>query len=210
MAKLPKRIYRALLNKVKKVKFKFILIFFIIFFKISNSISVEIKILAQLNEIIITNQDLETEKKIIEYLTNNKNISDKIAFDNLVEFNIKKIELNIAKIEIGDLETRKYLNIVLKGNNKSLNDFKNNFKDEFYEKYLLEKIKIEVSWNKLIMEKFSNIININMDEVLSRNFKKNDTESIENQILIEKNKKLKSISEAYFNEVKNKVFIKYQ
>lgn len=172
----------------------------------------EIKTLAQVDDKIITNQDLYKEIKILKYFyndtSNNQNeFLNKIAINNLIELNIKKIEVNKKEVQISDIEATNFLKIILKKNNKSIEDFKQHLTDISYYNHILEKIKIEQSWNKLIMQKFSNLVNINIDEILS---KKDNTKNIDDQILIEKNKKLNSYSESYFNEVKKNNLVIYQ
>ncbi len=66
--------------------------------------SEKIIILATVNNISITNKDLQNEILIIKVLNNFKEIDKKIlqqsAFQNLLELAIKEVELTINKIEI--------------------------------------------------------------------------------------------------------------
>ncbi len=83
---------------------KKILFIFIIFFSTLVNSSEKIIILATVNNISITNKDLQNEILIIKVLNNFKEIDKKIlqqsAFQNLLELAIKEVELTINKIEI--------------------------------------------------------------------------------------------------------------
>lgn len=194
-------------------KFNFFFIILILFFKINIGFSAEIKILVKIDNLIITNEDLRKEKVILKYLFNIDNSFkdfEKLALNNLIDLNIKRLEIEKTKILISDSEIIKLLKAILKNNNKSLDDFRLKTKDKDYEDYLIDRIKIEISWNRLILKKYSNLININLDEILAKNYyQSKDKNEIEKQILTEKNKKLQTISDGYFNEIKNKTLIKY-
>lgn len=198
---------------MKSYKHILYIIFFIFTFKTEHLHALEIKIIAKVDEVIITNQDLRKEKVILNYLFNNKideNSLDKIALENLIETNIKRLEIKKNNILISDSERDKFLKIVLKNNNKSLDDFRLKTKNKFYEIHLKDKIKTEISWNKLVLNKFSNNISINLDEVIAKTINENNSsKKIDILILDEKNKKLQSISETYFNEIKTKTLIKF-
>lgn len=194
-----------------KKSFYYLIIFCIL--QINYTSGFEIKIIARVNNEIITNEDINKEKRILSYFINNSynNAIDKIALNNLIETLIKRQEIKKKNIDIPKSESLKYLKLVLEKNNKSLEDFNLKLNKKIYEDYLLENIKTELSWHKLINDMFSNNININMDEVISKSNEKNENKNkIEILILNEKNKKLQSISETYFNEVKNKSLIKIE
>lgn len=196
-------------------RFILLICFFIFFFKINLALSTNIKIIAQVNDLIITNEDLRLERSIFKYLIDDKldnQLLNKIALDNLIENNLKKTALIKEKISISEADTLKYLEIILNNNKKSIQDFRLKFNGKEYEKYLKERIQIEMSWNKLVILKFSNLIDINIDELIAvakvNKIDKN-SKKIDNLILIEKQKKLESLSKTYFNEVKNQALIKY-
>lgn len=196
---------------MKKIFYLLVLLVFI--FQINLVNSLEIKIIATVNDKIITNEDLNKEKVILKYLFGqnyNESYINNLALNNLIELNIKKIEILNNKMLISEIESNKYLKIVLNKNNKSLEDFRLKTKYKFYEDLLKEKIQIEISWNKLILNKFSNYIDINLDEIIAISSNQKSDLNFDNLILKEKNKKLQSLSEAFYNEIKNKSLIKYQ
>lgn len=203
-----------LLNKFRKnILFYFFFILFL-FIKNENLLSINIEVLAKVDNIIISSEDLKKEKIILNYLYNNKvnNINlNQLALKNLIDQSIKELEILKNNSLISKEETEKYLKIVLENNSKSLEDFRQSTKSKVIENYFKKKIQIEISWNKLVMDKFIKLININMDEILAVNKNKtNNNEDLNKQILKEKNKKLESLSETYFNEIKSQTLIKYQ
>lgn len=206
------RIYQALLSRFDLNKIIFFLSLLCIVIKINLTYALEIKVLAQVDDLIITNEDLNKEKIILKYLWENRinqNNLDQIAITNLIDQTIKKIELKKNNSFISESEIKKYSNIVLENSNKTIEDFRLKTINKNYEDYFYEKIKIEVSWNNFISYKFSSKLNVNLNEILANNKNKEKDENLEKYILIEKNKKMQSISESYFNELKNKSLIRY-
>lgn len=207
MEKLLEPTYLVLLNKVFFKTNNFIIFIILFFIKINYLIAIEVKTLAQVNNSIITNEDVNNEKIILNYF--NFNVSDQIALDNLIELKVKKTQIQIEKKSISDKEAENFLKILLKNLNKSVEDFRIKTNNKINIDLLKERIKIEMSWNKLITEKFSYLINFNVNEIELKIAKKENSEkNINNIILDEKNKKLQSLSDAYFNEIKNKTYIR--
>ena len=188
------------------MKFINLIIFVAIFTLYSHKILSDEKVLIKLkidNE-IITNFDLEREKKYLNALNPNlKNISDelqiKIAKDSVSKEIIKKNKLKkYFDLESDDIKIEQFIK----------NFFVNlgfNNKIEF-ESYLIEfgwtlseieeKVKIEVLWNQFIFEKYQNQIKI-------------DIENLKSKIKLgEKNKfkTLYDLSEIFFQIEKNKNF----
>lgn len=195
----------------KPRKLFFILYFLLIQNDYSNALN--IKSLARVNDKIITSEDLKKEKAVLNFI-NNKPINsenfEEVALNNLIELNIKEIEINNEKTLVTEIDSKEFLIKTLEQNNKSLEILKIQFGNEIYVKYFIKRIQIELSWNKLILKKFSYLININMDEILEKNkFKNNkiNDNDIQRQVIIEKNKKLEALSETYFNEIKSKSLI---
>jgi len=123
----------------------------------------EIKNIAIVNNITITNIDLENEIELIKILNDEKNFSYKeissAALNNLIDEILKKEEINKNNI---------YIN--LNNLNKDFKDFVNRKKNnkltnDPFSKILYNKIKIDYEWNALIMKDYSNNIDINMDEI---------------------------------------------
>ena len=147
----------------------------IIFFICNNSItySKEIVIKFKIGKNIITNKDIENEKKYLISLNNDllkisKSELNKIAEDSIIRETVKKIEIN-KYIELN--ENSEIVDEIIKDFYKSaglqnLNEF---------ELYLIQsginldlvkyKINVETNWNQLIFEKFKDQLSINEEEI---------------------------------------------
>ena len=153
----------------------FIIFFFIIFCNFfANGKEIEIKF--KIGNDIITNKDIENEKRYLISLNNDllkisKKELDKIAEDSIIRETIKRNELT-KYIELND--NSKIVDDIIKDFYKtaglnSLNEF---------ELYLIEnginldlvkyKINIESNWNQLIFEKFKNQLSVNEEEIKNK------------------------------------------
>ena len=135
----------------------------------------EIKIVFKINNEIITNQDIINESNYLISLNNqlqelSKKEITKIAEESLIREKIKLKEIkrnfNIQNFNDNTLVERIIKDFYTKLNLNNKKDF------EIYLKQydvsiagVIEKIKIEVMWNKMIANRFSNQININEDEL---------------------------------------------
>ena len=148
---------------IKKV---FLIIIFMFFYE--KSAIANYKILASVNGTIITELDLENEKKIIKILNMGKDISisKNIALNNLIEEKIKKKEIEKEGMEITDEELDKYLFILI----KNLNLDKNSLSKKNIQ-LIKDKIKINNLWSQLIYKKYFWKISINTDEIEKKNFR---------------------------------------
>ena len=199
-----------------KIKFKFLSIFIsiitILFNHTNKNINAtEVKNIAIVNNITITNIDLEKEIEFIKILNDEKNFSyseiSNAALNNLIDEILKREEINKNNI---------YIN--LNNLNKDFEDFvnrkKNNkLKNDPFSKILYNKIKIDYEWNALIMRDYKNNIDINMDEIdkkISQLNLKKEVIDIEREKMInqEKNKKISIYSKFRLNKIKNKSLIK--
>ena len=150
---------------------------FLIFININNAYSLnEIVIKFKVESEIITNRDVENEKKYLISLNNDLlNISkkdlNKLAQQSMIREKVKKIEIT-KYIEIDN--NSKIVNEIIK-------DFYLNLGMNSYEefaKYLgkfdidinvvKEKLNIEANWNRLIFEKFKDQVSINVDEIKNK------------------------------------------
>jgi len=178
-----------------------IFLFFSIFFflSISKSISLEIKIKAEINNEIITNIDIENEKKYLIFLNprlnelKNKDIQN-IAQNSLIKEIIKKKELKkfFDVDKEYNFEDKIEKNLLLKKNIKNKDEFIN-FLNSNNLKYnqIRNKLKIEALWNQLVYKKYIN--NVKLDEELMR-------KKIVNQIKNSKKKYEYNLSEILFEE----------
>ena len=128
----------------------------------------EIKILYKIENEIITNYDIVTEKNYLIALNNSleklpKNKLEIFAKESLIREKIKKIE--IEKI-VQSKEDEKYLDQVIKDLYRRLNFQNMNEFEKYLSSYNLnrkivrEKLKIETLWNKLIFQKYSMSVKI--------------------------------------------------
>ncbi len=194
------------------MKLKIKIIFFILFsfFIFSKSFSLENKILFKVNNEIITSIDLVNEIEYLTLLNNNLRALDKnkkfeIAKNSLVREKIKNIQLS-KNYSVSMIED-KYLNILL---NELIRKLNLQTKEEFLKlikikgieyETIADKLKIELLWNQLIVNKFSKDIKIDKEkikeEVLKNNLQKEFLLSeivfnLNNEKLIEKFDKIKN------------------
>ena len=168
-------------------KFKFFSVLFIFFIFFGNLFANSIKIIVKVQDEIITNFDIDNEKKYLTFLNpklkelKNKRLNE-IAKNSLIREIIKKNELEkIYDFEkTGDLIDVVEKNFLLSKNisNKTefiqiLNSQKLNYET------IKKKLQIEALWNQFIYNKYAK--NIRINENLLR-------QSVENQF---KNKKKK-------------------
>ena len=148
-------------------------IFFIISFLFFNfSISQEIIIISKVDNEIITNIDIEIEKKYLLLLNNNLNkLSEKeifnLAKNSLIREIIKKKEIN----KLFNKQNEKINNKIIENFYKKLGfDKKNEFikfldKNNIDFENLKEKLIIEGLWNQIIYSKFNNKVRINKNSI---------------------------------------------
>ena len=198
-----------------KIK-KLINIFIIFFFLFTSLKAEEYKIVASVNEKIITNYDLRNEVEILKILNNNPNLKYsqiyQTAINGILDEKIKKIELKKQKIEIEDKIVQKYYEIFLKNSKYNTNHISN-----YHKNIIMDKIKTDLEWNQLISKLYSWKININMNEINEKirrlNNKQQDEKKIDeiktNIINEETNKKLNVFSKYHFLKIKKLTLIKY-
>ncbi len=180
---------------MKKIKIFFILIILLGFNSLSFGNLIEIKIKVQ--DKIITNLDIENEKKYLFFLNPklqelNKSRINNIASESLITEIIKKKELE----KFFDFEKNKKLtdlvekNLFLKKNLENRKEFLDILKtiNLDYET-VLEKLYIETLWNQLIYQKYSENVIINRNELKN---------NLLEQISKEKDKFAYNLSEIFF------------
>ena len=183
--------------------FHYLILYFALF-SFEKSGSLEIKILAIVNNLTISNYDLFVEIKTQELLENrtvNKSQSKQILLQMIDEL-VRKIEIKKNNISADTNDLNSKLNEIL----TQLPDVSK--MDVQIKNNIISKIENSIKWNNLILLKFKNKIQINTNEieqiVKSKNLNDKEKEEI---IKLEKNKKLQVFSKIYFNEIKNKYFI---
>ena len=155
------------------IKLKFILIILIFFINIKNIYANSVKIIVKVENEIITNIDIENEKKYLIFLNpklkelDNSRINN-IAKNSLINEIIKKKEIkkffdfeksnNLTNIIRSNLMKKRKIN-----NETELLDLlkKNNLKYQLIE----DKLKVEALWNQLIYNKYSKNIKVDKNNL---------------------------------------------
>ena len=171
-------------------------IFYLVLIIVLNSKSIafenELKIIFKVNDTIITNYDIEKEANYLKSLNKSIETFDQkkiieTAQNSLIREKIKKEEIDkLYDVNYENALNSKDLELVLKNFRISLG-FNT---DEEFENYLLDnkidifdlKIKfiIEQTWNKLIVDKFLNLIKVDQKEIEKKVdfFMKNNSEQL--------------------------------
>ena len=152
-------------------------IIFFIFLSINHAYSLnEIIIKFKIENEIITNKDIENEKKYLVSLNNDLlNISKtdlkKIAEESIIREKIKKIEiLKYVKLDnnsklVDEVIKEYYLTIGLQSY-KEFEKYLNQFDLEL--DLIKEKVNIETNWNQLIYEKFNKQLSIDIVKIKTK------------------------------------------
>ena len=156
---------------MSKVKIIIFLIFTLTFVQFSYGASIEIKV--KINDEIITNLDIENEKKYLLYLNPKlieleKSKIEDLARNSLIAEIIKKIELEkfFDFTNNNQLVNKIEKQLIKKRNISSLEDFKKILKDKDLNYFIVkEKLLIETLWNKLIYDKYKDNVVINKEEL---------------------------------------------
>ena len=185
-----------------------IIVIFVSSLFLKNTKAIESKIVHNIENEIITNIDIKNEFKYLLAINNNLRELDKetildISNNSIIREKIKQIELlkNFKEIIIDNDYMDAYLkNIYLGLDLNSLEEFENYLnKYDITLKNVKKKISIELLWNDLIIEKYSNQIKINKEQIKRRLQNKDTTKVKEYQL-----------SEIVFNiETKNDIEKKY-
>ena len=156
------------------------------------NVNCEIFIVAEVNQEIITNIDIDFEKKYLVSLNPNLKKLDQsritnYAKDSLINEIIKRIEIEknykIAPNE--QLLSKVIADIYSSIGISSLNEFENYLSQNDIDiKRVKEKISIEIAWNDLVVKTFSNEIEVN-NELLLKEIEKFGEKEIDNLLLSE-------------------------
>ena len=172
----------------------FLKIYLILFINIitPNSVLSEVFIIAKVNEEIITNVDVDFEKKYLVSLNPNlskldKNRITEYAKDSLINEKIKKIEIekNFEIIPNETLLSNVIADIYSSIGISSLIEFENYLsQNEVDIQRVKEKIAIEIAWNDLIVRIFNNEIEID-ENLMIKELEKIKEKKVENLLLSE-------------------------
>ena len=156
------------MNKIKYIFF--VVLFFIINFNIN---AATIKIIAKVDNEIITNIDIKNEKKYLLFLNPkldqlNRNRINEIAKNSLITEIIKKKELNkiYDTSKMGSFLDSIEQKFLKNKNIKNKSDFIKILKKRDLEyDNIINKLHVEALWNQLIYSKFSKNIRINEEKM---------------------------------------------
>tara|TARA_E500000178_G_scaffold336550_1_gene374680 strand:+ start:262 stop:1191 length:930 start_codon:yes stop_codon:yes gene_type:complete len=170
---------------------KIFIILYLSFFSF-NSVLSDVFIVAKVNQEIITNIDLEFEKKYLTSLNPNlkkldqNRISD-YAKNSLINEKIKKIEIekNFEIVPNEVLLSKVIADIYSSIGLSNLDEFKNYLlqNDMSLEK-VKKKITIEIAWNDFIMNNFQNQIEIDKNQIIE-DLEKLSEKKVDNLLLSE-------------------------
>ena len=170
-------------------KIYFVLILSIVPLKTAYS---EIFIVAKINEEIITNLDLDFEKRYLVSLNPNLNKLDEkliteYAKNSLINERVKKIEINrVTKITTNETLLSKVITDIYSSIGiSSLNEFESYLsKNNVDLEKVKEKILIEIAWNNLIVKIFENEIEVDKD-LMIKELEKFNNQKVDNLLLSE-------------------------
>ena len=176
---------------MKRLFLKIYLILFINIIALGPVLS-EVFIIAKVNQEIITNIDIDFEKKYLVSLNPNLNKLDEnriteYAKNSLINEKIKKIEIekNFEIIPNETLLSNVIADIYSSIGISSLSEFERYLsQNEVDIKRVKEKIAIEIAWNDLIVRIFNNEIEID-ENLMSKELEKIQEKEVENLLLSE-------------------------
>lgn len=164
----------------------------------------EIKILATVNDQIITSYDVYKEKNINNIIGNKnfKNNNINLILNLMIESKLKEIEFKKINLKINE-------ELVEKEFSKIMQPLKGRDLDSEIKIFLKNKVRINLKWAQLIRMKYGNSLEVNMNEI-NLIIKEKKIPSKKKQLLINqyKNKKFQIFSKTYLNEIKKNYFIK--
>tara|TARA_X000000950_G_scaffold25058_1_gene26848 strand:+ start:1545 stop:2474 length:930 start_codon:yes stop_codon:yes gene_type:complete len=152
----------------------------------------EIFIVAEINQEVITNIDVDFEKRYLVSLNPNlqkldQNRITEFAKDSLINEKIKKIEIERSfEIKPNQALLSKVIeNIYSSIGISNLSEFENYLSQNNIDiERVKEKISIEMAWNDLIVKIFTNEIEID-ENLIKKQLKKFDEEKVDNLLLSE-------------------------
>ena len=176
---------------MKNLFFK-IYIFFILSIFPFKKVYCEIFIVAEINQEVITNIDIDFEKRYLVSLNPNlqkldQNRITEYAKNSLINERVKKIEIEkIQEIKTDQALLSKVIGSIYSSIGiSSLSEFENYLSQNNVDiERVKEKISIEIAWNDLIVKIFSNEIEID-ESLMKKKIEKFDREEIDNLLLSE-------------------------
>jgi len=202
------------INTLKKV----VITLFFFFFITKPIYSLENKILFKVNNEIITSIDIINE---IEYLgLINKNLNKltkeklfEIGKNSIIREKVKKTELSkyFENLEVNEKYYNSiFLNFIRRSNLKDKNELENILKEKNINIEIIEnKLKLEILWNQLIVNKYSKDIKINKADIRNKIIEENiQREFLLSEIVfkLDSNENLDEKFKIIINEINTKGF----
>jgi hypothetical protein len=201
----------------------FLFLFSNFFYSISNS-KINTVIVVKVGKELITSTDIQNEI-LTNLIINNKNISQEnidknknFAIKNLINKSIKQGEIDRFKIKnYSKKDLQNYIESIAKKLDTDVSGLKKIFKQYNinYESFI-KKYEIELLWNTLIFQFYSNQTNINIVEVeneikkIQGNKNEEELKKIKENILNnKKNQKLDLFSRSHFSNLEDTVVINF-
>ena len=187
-------------------KLTHICFYIILFFNFSSSYGIETKIIAMVNNEPITTYELKN-KIITTLILSNQNINQEIidrsksaAMNSLINYKLKKNEIEKFKIETNQKSIDLYLNKIA---SNDIELFKKKFINNSIDyQIFLNEIKVELAWQKLIYSKYSdkvkiddNLIKNELDQLFRKENNQNEYKLSEIEIEITKENKQNKINQ---------------
>lgn len=177
----------------------------------------ENKIIVKVDKGIITTHDVQNEIKVFLFL-NNINPTKKNILDSknriikvLINRELKRNEIKKYGVKkYNEIDLNDYLKRIAKNKGLSLNNLKNEFKDNNLNfNNFVENVKVDFIWNSLIFNLYENQLNLNIQEVnreleLMKKEKKNNKKFNLSEIILN-NSNDENLLEIY-NFIKEKSF----
>jgi len=187
-------------------KLPHIFFYIIFFFNFTFLYGIETKIIAMVNNEPITTYELKN-KIITTLILSNQNINQEIidrsksaAMNSLINYKLKKNEIEKFKIETNQKSIDLYLNKIA---SNDIELFKKKFINNSIDyQIFLNEIKVELAWQKLIYSKYSdkvkiddNLINNELDQLFRKENNQNEYKLSEIEIEITKENKQNKINQ---------------
>ena len=187
-------------------KLPHIFFYIIFFFNFTFLYGIETKIIAMVNNEPITTYELKN-KIITTLILSNQNINQEIidrsksaAMNSLINYKLKKNEIEKLKIETNQKSIDMYLNKIA---SNDIELFKKKFINNSIDyQIFLNEIKVELAWQKLIYSKYSdkvkiddNLIKNELDQLFRKENNQNEYKLSEIEIEITKENKQNKINQ---------------